>query len=460
MEFIDRLAKTRGRTSKIITVEEPPIPGKAMVLTVSIGSAHDQQLEKILADSGKIFMTTYKAPQDMDPDSKVNFYDVGATGAVESVALDDANGIAKYVLMPFRRAMISAPIRSVNGFAEVETKELFHDFTDSDEDQVRVLAVTATRMFDDLREKITRHVNGMSVTQRNGGADNDITAPIKMSQGGHPPWEVADILTESVPTLFKPNVALMQRVIEQEKTADRLRALIDFMAGMEKEFEMSVKIQNEAKDKYNKAATMHFLKEERTRIDKKIKELDPDQGADEDDLEVLQKKIDAAGMPEDVKKEAAKGLKKLRKMDSAQPGYHVDFKHLEFLAEIPWNKSSVLNNDIVHAQTVLDEDHYGLEKVKEEIIEHLAVLARPEASGKGKIVCLVGPPGVGKTSIGKSIAKATGREFIRVSLGGVDDEAMIRGHTRTYVGALPGRIAEAIKKAGTNNPMMQLDEVD
>ena len=215
------------------------------------------------------------------------------------------------------------------------------------------------------------------------------------------------------------------------------------------------KIQSEARGEIDKTQREYFLREQLKAIQKELGDID--ERAEE--AKEFRKKIEAAKMPEKVEKEAEKQLKRLEKMhpDSAEAA--TIRTYLDWLVELPWSKGTKDNLDIKTAQKVLDEDHYDLEKVKERILEYLSVRKIKEKM-KGPIICFIGPPGVGKTSLGRSIARALGREFVRLSLGGVRDEAEIRGHRRTYVGALPGRIIQGIKQAGTNNPVFMLDEVD
>ena len=225
--------------------------------------------------------------------------------------------------------------------------------------------------------------------------------------------------------------------------------------------ELGEKIQSDVQDEISKSQREYFLREQMKAIQK---ELGEDGGGVE--LDELDEKIKEAKMPEKVDKVARKELKRMQKIPAQSPEYTVSRTYLDWLVELPWSKESKDNEDIEYGQKVLDEDHYGLEKIKERIIEHLAVRnlkksrAKKGERFKSPILCFGGPPGTGKTSIGQSIAKAMGREFIRISLGGVRDEAEIRGHRRTYIGALPGRIIASLKKAGANNPIFMLDEID
>ena len=225
--------------------------------------------------------------------------------------------------------------------------------------------------------------------------------------------------------------------------------------------ELGEKIQSDVQDEISKSQREYFLREQMKAIQK---ELGEDGGGVE--LDEIDEKIKKAKMPKDVEKVARKELGRMQKIPTQSPEYTVARTYLDWLVDLPWSKESKDKEDIEHAQNVLDGDHYGLEKVKERIIEHLAVRnLKKSRSKKGErmkspILCFGGPPGTGKTSIGKSIASAMGRQFVRISLGGVRDEAEIRGHRRTYIGALPGRIIASLKKAGTNNPIFMLDEID
>lgn len=246
-----------------------------------------------------------------------------------------------------------------------------------------------------------------------------------------------------------------QEVLEIRDPVERLKKVSETLAHEIELLIVQQKIQTEARGEIDKTQREYFLREQLKAIQKELGEID--ERAEE--IREFQGKIEKARMPEKVAREAEKQLKRIQKMhpDSAEAATLRTY--LEWLVELPWSKSTKDKLDIKLAQKVLDEDHYDLEKIKERILEYLSV-RKLKAKMKGPILCFIGPPGVGKTSLGKSIARALGREFVRISLGGVRDEAEIRGHRRTYVGALPGRIIQGLKQAGTNNPVFMLDEID
>ncbi|MDH5429536.1 MAG: endopeptidase La, partial [Nitrospirota bacterium] len=265
------------------------------------------------------------------------------------------------------------------------------------------------------------------------------------------PGRLADIIASNLGL----KIELTQEVLEIEDPLARLKRVNDLLSNELEVMSMQQKIQAEAKGEMDKTQREYFLREQLKAIQKELGDLD-DRAEEVTDF---RHRIQEAKMPEKVLKEAEKQLKRLEKMhqDSAEAG--TIRTYLEWLVEVPWSRRSTDNLDLGQARKVLHEDHYDLERVKERILEYLAV-CKLKAKMKGPILCFVGPPGVGKTSLGKSIARALGREFVRMSLGGTRDEAEIRGHRRTYVGALPGRIIQGLKQAGTINPVFMLDEVD
>jgi len=246
-----------------------------------------------------------------------------------------------------------------------------------------------------------------------------------------------------------------QEILELSDPVKKLKRVSDILGHEIELLIVQQKIQSEARGEIDKTQREYFLREQLKAIQKELGDID--ERAEE--IREFRQKVEEAKMPEKVLKEAEKQLKRLEKMhpDSAEAG--TIRTYLDWLVEIPWSKSTKDNLDIKAAKKVLNDDHYDLEKVKERILEYLSVRKLKEKM-KGPIICFIGPPGVGKTSLGRSIARALGREFVRMSLGGVRDEAEIRGHRRTYVGALPGRIIQGIKTAGTNNPVFMLDEID
>ncbi len=247
-----------------------------------------------------------------------------------------------------------------------------------------------------------------------------------------------------------------QAMLELGDVRDRLKALTFLIAREIEVAETGSRIQSQVEDKMGKAQREYYLREQMKAIQRELGEEGEAHG---EELAGMREKIEAAGMPEEARAEAERELKRLERIPAISPEYSTLRTYLEWLSELPWSSSSDDQLDIARARTILDDDHYGLEKIKDRILEHLAVRSlKPDS--KGSILCFVGPPGVGKTSLGKSIARALDRRFVRISLGGVHDEADIRGHRRTYIGALPGRIIQSLRKAGTNNPVFMLDEID
>ena len=246
-----------------------------------------------------------------------------------------------------------------------------------------------------------------------------------------------------------------QQILEALDPKERLRKTSDFLRKELEILELGSKIQNRVKESMSKSQREYFLREQLKAIQQELGQFDEMQA----EVDEYKDKIEQAGMPEEVAEKALKELGRLEKMPQAAAETAVIRTYLDWLVGLPWQMSDEEKLDLLAAQEILDEDHYGLEKVKERVLEYLAVHKLTDHM-RGPILCFVGPPGVGKTSIGKSIARSLNRKFIRMSLGGVRDEAEIRGHRRTYVGALPGRIIQSISQAGTNNPVFMMDEID
>jgi ATP-dependent Lon protease len=266
------------------------------------------------------------------------------------------------------------------------------------------------------------------------------------------PSRLVDFVASSLPFLTTDD---KQQMLETAGIVERLEQLNKHLAKEIEVQQLRAKIQTEVQDQVQQSQRDYYLREQMKAIQKELGEQDESQ-RDSDDLK---QKIEDAGMPEDVKKEALKELTRLSRMSPMAADYSLTRNYVEWLAVLPWAKSSGAKVNIGKAKEILDEDHYGLKKVKDRILDYLSVLElKPDM--KGPILCFVGPPGVGKTSLGRSIARALGRKFQRVSLGGMHDEAEIRGHRRTYIGALPGQIIQSIRRAETNDPVMMLDEVD
>lgn len=246
-----------------------------------------------------------------------------------------------------------------------------------------------------------------------------------------------------------------QEILETLTLKDRLQTVVTMLSRQLEVLKVSDEIQDQIKEEIDKNQREYYLRQQLKAIKEQLGELDGEGG----DLDDLAQQVEEADLPEEVQETCEKQLSRLRRMQPASSEYGVTRTYVETLLDIPWREQSEDKLDIDRARKILDEDHYDLEEVKERMIEFLAVRQLKDDM-KGPILCLIGPPGVGKTSLGKSVARALGREFVRISLGGIHDESEIRGHRRTYVGALPGRIVQGLRKAGTNNPVFMLDEID
>ena len=298
-----------------------------------------------------------------------------------------------------------------------------------------------------LRDTFTELIQvAPNLTEEHSGMLSNIQKPSRLAD-------------RAVSLLTVPNQE-KQEVLEELEVKKRVEKTITLLTREIQRIKLGEEIQTEVHDEISKTQREYYLREQMKAIKREL-------GEDEETVETkeLEDRIKAAGLPEEAEKVAIKELDRLTRIPTQSPEYSVSRTYIEWLADLPWSKSSDDQINVKKAEKILDEDHYGLEKVKERILEYLAVRnlkqeRNPDSVVRGPILCFSGPPGVGKTSLGKSIARAIGREFVRMSLGGVRDEAEIRGHRRTYIGALPGRIIQSMKKAGTNNPVFMLDEID
>jgi len=279
------------------------------------------------------------------------------------------------------------------------------------------------------------------------------TAPelTRMLAGSEDPLRLAYLLA----SIFSLDAAREQKLLEAETRVDALRLIHSYLSHELQVLELRQKIASSARDEMSKEQREYLLRQQLRAIQQEL----GDKDADKAEVQMLRERFENANLPEEAKKEFERELARLERLPAGAPDYHVTRTYLEFVLDLPWNSTTEDNLDLAHARRVLDDDHFGLKEVKERILEHLSVLKRnPEA--KAPILCLVGAPGVGKTSLGQSIARALGRKFERFSLGGMHDEAELRGHRRTYIGAMAGRLLQAMRRAGALNPVLLLDEVD
>jgi ATP-dependent Lon protease len=263
------------------------------------------------------------------------------------------------------------------------------------------------------------------------------------------------LLAYALGSMLSLDVAKAQALLEARTRREALKLIHSYLSYEVQILELRSKIQHEAQAELSKEQREYFLRQQLRTIQQELGDKNPEQA----EKDMLLERVEKADLPELVRRELRREVSRLERLPASAPDYHVTRTYLEFALELPWRVSTQDNLDIARARQVLDEDHFDLKEVKERILEHLAVLKlNPQA--KAPILCFVGPPGVGKTSLGQSIARALGRKFERFSLGGLHDEAELRGHRRTYIGAMPGRILQAIRRSGANNPVLMLDEVD
>ncbi|HEX6532002.1 MAG TPA: endopeptidase La, partial [Nitrospira sp.] len=404
-----------------------------MVLPLFVGREMSiKAIEAALAGNRMIFLATQKA-LDVENPTPDDIHAIGTVGIImRMLKLPDER--IKILVQGLSKAKISGYIQT-DPYYSVRIEKI-------SETKASASTLESEAVMRTVKEQIERIVSLGKVL---------IPDVMVVIENLEDPGRLADMIASNLGL----KVEVTQSVLEITEPLKRLRQISEILAKEIDVLSMQQKIQAQAKGEMDKTQREYFLREQLKAIQKELGELD--ERAEE--VAEFRKRVKDAKMPEKVLKETEKQLKRLEKMHPDTAESATVRTYLEWMVELPWSKKSKDNLDLRAAHKVLNEDHYDLEKVKERILEYLAVRKLKEKM-KGPILCFVGPPGVGKTSLGKSIARALGREFVRISLGGVRDEAEIRGHRRTYVGALPGRMIQGMKQAGTNNPVFMLDEID
>ena len=404
-----------------------------MILPLFVGREMSiKAIEHSLSSNKMVFLVTQK-DLDVENPTPDDLYSVGTAGVIMRM-LKLPDGRVKILIRGLSKA---------RALSYSQTEPFFKaNIEKIGEEKAETLTIEEEAMIRTVKEQIDKTVSlGKTLLP-------DVMGVI---EGIEEPGRLADLIASNIG--LKTEQA--QEILEIMDPVQRLKRVSEIVGREIELLTVQQKIQSEARGEIDKTQREYFLREQLKAIQKELGDID--ERAEE--IKEFRKKVEDAKMPEKVLKEAEKQLKRLEKMhpDSAESA--TVRTYLDWLVELPWSKSTTDNLDIKAAEKVLNEDHYDLEKVKERILEYLSVRKLKEKM-KGPILCFIGPPGVGKTSLGRSIARALGREFARMSLGGMRDEAEIRGHRRTYVGALPGRIIQGIKTAGTNNPVFMLDEID
>ena len=402
-----------------------------MIVPLFVGREKSvKALEDVMKDDKQILLATQKNASQDDP-TPSDIYTVGTIGTVLQL-LKLPDGTVKVLVEGGQRARIRRFTDNPN-FFQVYADML--DEIEEDPQELEALGRAVVSQFEQyikLNKKIPAEVL-ISI--------NQIEEPAKL----------ADTVVQHL-TL---KIADKQQLLETESTLERLERVYAFMEGEISVLQVEKRIRNRVKRQMEKTQREYYLNEQLKAIQKELGETEDGR----DELSEIEQKIRSTKLSKEAKEKAEAEAKKLRSMSPMSAEATVVRNYLDWLLNIPWKKPTRTKKDLKVAQKILDDDHYGLEKVKERILEYLAVQNRTDKV-KGPILCLVGPPGVGKTSLGKSVARATGRNFVRMSLGGVRDEAEIRGHRRTYIGSMPGKIVQGMKKAKSSNPLFLLDEID
>src|SRR6188768_1604861 len=419
------------RTLPLVALRETVIFPE-MIVPLQVGrdkSVH--ALNKAVADGTPIALVTQRQADREDITDPSELYEVGTLAKIAQVAQLQDGTVRAIVQGQQRLRLIGFDSVEPSITARVEL------LTDDSPTGVEVQALVRS-----VQAQIEQYVqSGAPVPPEAAVAARNITEP----------GLLADMVA------YSPDMTTEQRqqLLETIDVHERLKLVSSFLGRQVEILELKGKIQSEVKSEMDKTQREYILREQLKAIQRELGEEDPQQA----EVNELREKVEQAGMPEEVKARAIKEVDRMSRIPSASPEVGVIRTYVDWLVGLPWNVTSEDQLDIKEAAQILDEDHYGLEKVKERILEYLAVRSLADTI-RSPILLFVGPPGVGKTSLGKSIAKAMGRKLTRMSLGGIHDEAEIRGHRRTYIGALPGRIIQSIKTGGTNNPVFMLDEVD
>ena len=388
-------------------------------------------LESVMDINKKIFLVTQKNPQDDSP-STDEIYDTGVIGKIVQL-LKLPDGTVKVLIEAIEKAKIVKYIKSDNYFV-VEVKLL------------KAPKIKKTKQVNALTRRILSRFEDYS--RLNHSLPSDSTVALNQSKDLE---QIANTISSYLVLKIDDKQKLLCTT-GLEKLLDKILIHLENEIGV---LEVEKKIKSRVKRQMEKTQREYYLNEQLKAVQKELGDLENSS----DEYSELEKKINTLKLTKEAKEKANAELKKLRSMTSMSAEATVVRNYLDWILSVPWNNPTLINKEIKNAEKILNDDHFGLEKVKERILEYLSVQQRVDKI-KGPILCFVGAPGVGKTSLGKSIAKATGRKFVRVSLGGIRDEAEIRGHRRTYIGSMPGKIIQGMKKAGTSNPLFLLDEID
>ena len=399
-----------------------------MVVPLFVGRTRSiKALETVMASDKQIFLLSQKDATVDEPSAEDLFTHGCIAKIMQLLKLPD--GTVRVLVEGQERAE-SVALSETAGYLQAEMKSVAGDF---DKDRARALAKEVRDAFADFG-KVNKRI-----------ADEVVTSVVDTTD----PSKLAD----TVAVHLGADLAKKQQLLETADPAERLSLIMDVIGGETSVLKVEKKIRGRVKRQMEKTQREYYLNEQMKAIQSELGNDQPDEMAE------LEEKIEATKLSKEAREKVTKEVQKLKKMSPMSAEANVSRNFIDWMLSVPWGKKKRLQKDLDKAQSILDADHYGLDKVKERIIEHLAVQSRTNKI-KGPILCLVGPPGVGKTSLGKSIAKATGREFVRVSLGGVRDESEIRGHRRTYIGSMPGRVIQSMKKAKYTNPLFLFDEID